>query len=189
VRSAARSARSRGPLGVDGAHSPGPILERRTRRGNSAGVRLRRWYAGAVVTTAGRRSAFERRTASRASPARADDEGLIKGNEKRLRRSGAVNRGIDRAEATGVGRADALSEGWVVIAYAPEAMAVGRSGRRPSSSPRGRVLDDDKVGLIGLGAGQGRTLRESAGEFGVSHETIRAVLRVASCSDSSLSGR
>jgi uncharacterized protein YidB (DUF937 family) len=52
----------------------------------------------------------------------------------------------------------------------------GRSKRATYRSPRQRKLSAEQVEAIRTEAGN-RTLRELAAEFGVSHETIRTVLR------------
>ena len=64
----------------------------------------------------------------------------------------------------------------VVIADAPPRGVSGRSGRASYHTPRRRKLSPEQVAAIRTDASN-RTLRELATEFGVSHETIRSVLR------------
>ena len=74
-------------------------------------------------------------------------------------------------------RALALSDGWVAVADAPAFEPVGESQRSPASS-RGhdRVCEDLRQRARELRA-DGLTLREVAAAVGVSHETVRAILR------------
>lgn len=67
------------------------------------------------------------------------------------------------------------SPGVVVIADAPPRWAAGRSERAEYQVPRRRKLSAEQEAGIRIDAGN-RTLRKLATEFGVSHETIRAVL-------------
>jgi hypothetical protein len=69
-----------------------------------------------------------------------------------------------------------LPVGSLVIAVRPPLHFAGRSKRATYRSPRLRKLSAEQVEAIRTEAGN-RTLRELAAEFGVSHETIRAVLR------------
>ncbi|MDP9363309.1 MAG: GntR family transcriptional regulator [Chloroflexota bacterium] len=55
---------------------------------------------------------------------------------------------------------------------------VGRSRRDTYQGPRRRKLTEEHEAAIRVEAGT-RSLRELAAAFGVSHETIRAVLREA----------
>jgi DNA-binding CsgD family transcriptional regulator len=64
----------------------------------------------------------------------------------------------------------------VVIAEAPPRRVSGRSKRASCRVPRRRKLSPEQEAAIRASAGH-RTLRELAAEFGVSHETVRAVLR------------
>ena len=64
----------------------------------------------------------------------------------------------------------------VVIAKAPLRGARRQSQRATYLTPRRRKLSLDQVAVIRARASN-RTLRELAAEFGVSHETIRTVLR------------
>jgi hypothetical protein len=64
----------------------------------------------------------------------------------------------------------------VVITSAPPRRAVGTSGREAYQNPRSRKLSLEQEAAIRRQAGN-RTLRELAADFGVSHETIRTVLR------------
>ena len=67
--------------------------------------------------------------------------------------------------------------GTVVIATAPERSPVGVSGREGYQRPRLRKLTIEERDAVRSDANSGRSLRALAAEFGVSHETIRAVLR------------
>ncbi len=53
---------------------------------------------------------------------------------------------------------------------------MGRFGRDSYREPRRRKLSPEQAAAIRANAGN-RSLRELAAEFGVSHETVRAVLR------------
>ena len=64
----------------------------------------------------------------------------------------------------------------VVIAEAPPRLVSGRSKRAAYHAPRRRKLTREQEEAIRVNAGN-RTLRELAADFGVSHETIRAILR------------
>ena len=66
--------------------------------------------------------------------------------------------------------------GVVVIAEAPRRPLSGRSKRAAYHTPRRRKLSPEQEAVIRAAAGT-RSLRELAAEFGVSHETIRAVAR------------
>jgi len=68
-------------------------------------------------------------------------------------------------------------DGTVVIAAAPERSPVGVSGREGDPRLRPRKLTVEERDAVRLDANSGRSLRSLAGVFGVSHETIRAVLR------------
>ena len=68
-------------------------------------------------------------------------------------------------------------EGTVVIATAPDRRTVGVSGREGYQRPRPRKLTILERDAIRSEATSGRSLRSLAGAFGVSHETIRFVLR------------
>ena len=52
----------------------------------------------------------------------------------------------------------------------------GRSQRASYHTPRGRRLSPEQESTIRATAGN-RSLRDLAAEFGISHETVRAVLR------------
>jgi len=65
----------------------------------------------------------------------------------------------------------------VVIATAPERRPVGVSRREGYQRSRPRKLTLEERDTIHSEANSGRSLRSLAGAFGVSHETIRAVLR------------
>ena len=64
----------------------------------------------------------------------------------------------------------------VIIATAPARRMTGRSGRAPSQIARVRQLSPDQEAAIRALA-QTKSLRSLAADFGVSHETVRAVLR------------
>ena len=68
-------------------------------------------------------------------------------------------------------------DGTVVIAAAPERSPVGVSGREGDPRLRPRKLTIEERDAVRLDANSGRSLHSLAGAFGVSHETIRAVLR------------
>ncbi len=65
---------------------------------------------------------------------------------------------------------------WVVIAEAPEGRRVGSSGRAAEQMERARHLRPADRDAIRSLAGM-RSLRDLVVDFGVSHETVRAVLR------------
>ena len=67
-------------------------------------------------------------------------------------------------------------DGTVIIATAPERHPTGASRREAYHRPRARKLSCEQEAAIRSEAGN-RTLRELAAAFGVSHETIRTVLR------------
>ncbi len=64
----------------------------------------------------------------------------------------------------------------LVIAHAPPRRVAGRTARASCTSPRRRKLSSEQEAAIRALA-QTRSLRVLAAEFGVSHETIRAVVR------------
>src|SRR5215217_3169357 len=61
----------------------------------------------------------------------------------------------------------------------PDRRRCGQSRREAYLTPRLRRLDDEGRHCAHLLARQGRTLREIGAELGVSHETVRHVLRAA----------
>jgi hypothetical protein len=69
-----------------------------------------------------------------------------------------------------------LPAGALVIAARPLFRVAGRSRRAAYRSTRQRKLSAEQVQAIWAEAG-GRSLRELAADFGVSHETIRTVVR------------
>jgi len=71
-----------------------------------------------------------------------------------------------------------LPAGAFVVAVPPPRFPAGRSGRDSYQAPRARKLGPEQVAVVGA-ASPGRSLRDLAAEFGVSHETIRAALRLA----------
>ncbi len=64
----------------------------------------------------------------------------------------------------------------LVFAYPPPRRLSGRSRRDAYQGPRRRKLVPEQEAAIRTRAGI-HSLRELAAEFGVSHETVRAVLR------------
>ena len=68
-------------------------------------------------------------------------------------------------------------DGTVVIAAAPERQPTGISRREGYQRPRARKLTVEERNAVRLDASSGRSLRSLARAFGVSHETIRTVLR------------
>ena len=69
-------------------------------------------------------------------------------------------------------------DGWAVIAEPPEQQAVGSSGRAAYQAPRPRRLTpEEEVAVRALA--ESRSLRSLAADFGVSHETVRRVVRDA----------
>ena len=71
-----------------------------------------------------------------------------------------------------------LPAGAIVVAAPPQRSHVGRSGRSSYQRARPRRLSPAEREAVRALA-PNRTLRELAAEFGVSHETVRAVLRAA----------
>jgi hypothetical protein len=69
-----------------------------------------------------------------------------------------------------------------VVSVIPARRKVGTSQRETCHEPRPRRLDDEGRRLARHLAEQGRTLREIAAEVGVSHETVRIILRQDSAS-------
>ena len=65
---------------------------------------------------------------------------------------------------------------WEVIAEAPPRRVSGRSQRTSYHTPRRRRLTAEQESAIRALAGT-RSLRSLAADFGVSHETVRGVLR------------
>jgi len=72
-------------------------------------------------------------------------------------------------------------DGTVVIAVAPERSRSGVSRRESYQRPRPRKLTINERDAVRLEADKARTLRTLAAEFGVTHETIRAILRDRGC--------
>jgi hypothetical protein len=64
----------------------------------------------------------------------------------------------------------------IEIAVVPPRRVSGKSRRASSQVPRGRKLAPDQEAAIRALAGS-KSLRSFAADFGVSHETIRKVLR------------
>jgi hypothetical protein len=73
-------------------------------------------------------------------------------------------------------RTNPLPSGAVVIAEAPARRQVGVSARSPYQQTRPRQLSASERAAI-FALAPNHTLHELAAEFGVSHETIRTVLR------------
>ena len=65
----------------------------------------------------------------------------------------------------------------MVIATAPECHPTGTSGREAYQRPRARKRTTEERDAVRLEANSGRSLRNLAAAYGVSHETIRTVLR------------
>ncbi len=71
-----------------------------------------------------------------------------------------------------------LPPGALVFASVPERRRVGHSHRDAYQTAHRQKLSPQQEAAIKADAGR-RTLRDLAAEFGVSHETIRKVLRAA----------
>ena len=69
-----------------------------------------------------------------------------------------------------------IPDGAMAFAELPQRRRAGRSRRGTYHRPRPRKLSPEQAAAIRCGAGSG-FLRERAAEFGVSHETVRGVLR------------
>ena len=70
-----------------------------------------------------------------------------------------------------------MRPGFVVVGHPPTRRVVGASGRAPyQRRPPGRLSEEEHQTIRGLACS--RSLRDLAAAFGVSHETVRAVLRV-----------
>ena len=87
--------------------------------------------------------------------------------------------GMDAARLGGAhrGRSHARTKrpGVVLVALPPLRRTVGKYGRAPYSRQRvGRLTEDE---IVTIRADAGRPLRDLAAAYGVSHETIRRVLR------------
>ena len=72
-------------------------------------------------------------------------------------------------------------DGTVIIATAPGRCPAGQSGREGYQRPRARKLTSEDQDAVRLEADKGRSLRSLAAEFGVSHESIRTVVRDRGC--------
>ena len=70
----------------------------------------------------------------------------------------------------------------MVIAESPPRRVSGRSKRASYQSARQRKLSPEQEAAIRACGGH-RSLRELAAAFGVSHETVRAVVRAVSRAD------
>ena len=81
-------------------------------------------------------------------------------------------RGIERLPS----RDCILPPGAIVFAECPERRPRGRSGRAGYQEPRPGKLSTEEREAIRVAVARGRSLREVAAEFGVSHETVRAAL-------------
>ena len=64
-----------------------------------------------------------------------------------------------------------------MFAYPPPRRVIGRSRRAAYQEPRRRKLSPEQEAVIRAVAGT-KSLRALAADVGVSHETVRAVLRV-----------
>ena len=103
---------------------------------------------------------------------------------------GRVNRRSGRTIVMGVKRDTAKSTGGsvssprhgqpgtdpIVVAAVPGRRVSGRSKRASYHAPRRRKLSCEQEAAIRVRSGN-RSLRELGAEFGVSHETVRSVLR------------
>lgn len=69
-----------------------------------------------------------------------------------------------------------MATGFVLVGLPPTRRTVGASGRAPYSHGRPRELATDERAAIRALA-HTKSLRALAADFGVSHETVRAVLR------------
>ena len=67
----------------------------------------------------------------------------------------------------------------VAFAALPDRRRVGRSPRDAYLAPRARKLAPDQKAALRRSA-PGRSLRDLAAHFGVSHETVRRALRLGS---------
>ena len=65
-----------------------------------------------------------------------------------------------------------------LVGLPPARRTSGRSGRAPYSTQRPRQLTDEERGVI-RSLAKTKTLRSLAADFGVSHETVRRMLRDA----------
>ena len=66
--------------------------------------------------------------------------------------------------------------GYIVIAEPPEVARVGRSRRAEATERRSTIDDGTRVRIVAL-ADEGLSLRAIARYTGVSHETVRTILR------------
>ncbi len=64
----------------------------------------------------------------------------------------------------------------ILFAQIPERHPCGRSGRDAYLQPRVRKLSPEQREAARVAVGLGRTLRQVAADFDVSHETVRSVL-------------
>jgi hypothetical protein len=109
---------------------------------------------------------------------RAMDEGLLAANDNgamKVTPSSEVMNGRKRRGSDSHMRH--VLDGTVVIATAPERSRSDVSRRESYQRPRPRKLTIEDRDAIHSEANRGRSLRSLAGTFGVSHETIRVVLR------------
>jgi len=73
-------------------------------------------------------------------------------------------------------------DGYVVIAGTPDVARVGRSGRAALAEPRTKIDLATRERIARLAAADW-SLRSIAGEVGVSHESVRTVLRELAVTD------
>ena len=74
----------------------------------------------------------------------------------------------------------------VVLALPPEDRRVGRSGRAPGRTPLPRRLTAEQRAEVRVAAARGRTLRDLAADYHVSHQTIANVVASSEPESSSL---
>ena len=118
------------------------------------------------------------RISRRSSSSGRMDEGLLEANSNgatEVTPSSEVMNGRKRRGSDSHIRQ--VLDGTVVIATAPERRPVGVSRREGYQRSRRRKLTIEERDAIRSETNSGRSLRSLAGAFGVSHETIRAVLR------------
>ena len=107
------------------------------------------------------------------------DEGLLEADNNGatwVTPSSEVMNGRKRRGSVSSPRHDSLGTEPIDIGPVPPRRLSGRSRRASYQSPRRSKLTTSQKATIRANAAS-RTLRELAAEFGVSHETIRTVLR------------
>ena len=76
-------------------------------------------------------------------------------------------------------RHSTLPPGAVLFAETPDRRPRGGSGRAANQQPRPTKLSAEQRDAVRVAVGRGRTLRDVAADFGVSHETVRSIIRSA----------